>query len=269
MNPITKYLNDIGKRPLLTKDEELSLARKASKKSLHGKTARDKLIESNLRLVVSIAKKYANKGMDVDDLVQEGNLGLMRAVKKYNPTYNLRFSTYATWWIRQAITRAIGEKSRTIALPMYVVEQIYKIKKVTRSLIYHFNRKPSIKEIAVCSQLEEAYIKNLMNYEFNQDCKSLEEEVPGANNVQLKDIIEDDEEKGTTQVSELNMNNKFIESLLDNLNDHEQDFVKMYFGLYETEAFSIHKLASWYGITVAEVRDNLMRILRKLKNMVK
>ena len=227
------YLREIGKIPLLSAEEEFELAQKIiSGTEKEKKKAKDKMAESNMRLVVSIAKRYSGRGLDFLDLIQEGNTGLLRAVEKFDPDKGFKFSTYATWWIRQAITRAIADQARTIRIPVHMVETINKVLRTQRRLTQELNREPSTEEIAKAMGMEPEKIEYVMK--IKQDIASLDASVGRDgedDDSSLGDFIEDEDRVSPEDSAATQLLKEQIASILQTLTDREQKIIKMRFGI--------------------------------------
>lgn len=260
---IKHYLREIQKTTLLTADEEKELAARIDKGE---KAARDKMIESNLRLVVKIAKRYINRGLPFLDLIEEGNLGLIKAVERFKLSKECRFSTYATWWIRQSIERALVNQSRTIRLPVHVSDDINRMLKVTRELVQKLNREPSIKEVAAQMSVNAAYVRRLMV--LLKKTYSIERPMGENNDYFLIDTIED-----TSTVSPsvlLEDINKFdlVSNWLDSLSENERKIISMRFGLNDKDPQTLDIIGRSFGVTRERIRQIEAKSLEKLKKLV-
>ncbi|MBC7474820.1 MAG: sigma-70 family RNA polymerase sigma factor [Candidatus Sericytochromatia bacterium] len=261
LNSIQIYMNSIGKRPLLTALEEVDLA----KRIIEGDAkAKDFLVTSNLRLVVSIAKRYCGLGLPLLDLIQEGNTGLIRAVEKYDYTKGYRFSTYSTWWIRQAITRAISDKARNIRLPVHANETIQKLKKIRRQMIAELGRYPTEQELAEASDLPVAKIRQLNK--IIKNTISLESPIGGDDDRSLMDFIEDDTNKNPMKNTISKLLSEDVQGLLTNLSQREQYILNMRYGLSDNNPRSLAEIGQEMGITRERVRQLEAKALRKLKH---
>ncbi|NTW61434.1 sigma-70 family RNA polymerase sigma factor, partial [Candidatus Saccharibacteria bacterium] len=234
------YLREIGKIPLLSSEEELDLA----KRVIQGdKRAKDKMAEANMRLVVSIAKRYSGRGLDFLDLIQEGNTGLLRAVEKFDPEKGFKFSTYATWWIRQAITRAIADQARTIRIPVHMVETINKLLRTQRRMTQELNREPSIEELAKELEMEPAKVEYVMK--IKQDITSLDAGVGRDGEDEdsvLGDFIEDGDSVTPEESATSQLLKEQVQSVLSSLSDREQKIVKMRFGLDNGKSHTLEEV---------------------------
>ncbi len=260
---IKHYLREIQKTTLLTADEEKELAARIDKGE---KAARDKMIESNLRLVVKIAKRYINRGLPFLDLIEEGNLGLIKAVERFKLSKECRFSTYATWWIRQSIERALVNQSRTIRLPVHVSDDINRMLKVTRELVQKLNREPSIKEVATQMSVNAAYVRRLMV--LLKKTYSIERPMGENSDYFLIDTIED-----TSTVSPavlLEDINKFdlVSNWLDSLSENERKIISMRFGLNDKDPQTLDIIGRSFGVTRERIRQIEAKSLEKLKKLV-
>ncbi len=263
MDAIKLYLKDIQKTNLLTAEEERSLARRIDQGDM---AARDRMIESNLRLVVKIAKRYMNRGLPFLDLIEEGNLGLIKAVERFKLSKECRFSTYATWWIRQSIERALVNQSRTIRLPVHVSDDINKLIKITRELVRVFNREPQVKEVADAMGVEPAYVRRLMV--LLKKTYSIEHPMGENNDYSLIDTIED-----TSVVSPLDLAewlNKFriIAELLATLNENEKEIIALRFGLDDRDPQTLDTIGRQFGVTRERIRQIEAKSLDKLRAML-
>ena len=260
-DPVRMYLREIGKIPLLTFEEELELA----KKVLEGdEDAKKKLSESNLRLVVSIAKKYVGRGMLFLDLIQEGNMGLIKAVEKFDYTKGYKFSTYATWWIRQAITRAIADQARTIRIPVHMVETINKLIRTSRLLLQRLGREPSPEEIA--EELEVPVEKVMEIQKIAQDPVSLETPIGEEDDSHLGDFIQDDDSPAPQDAAAYTMLKEQLEEVMNTLTPREAKVLKLRFGLEDGKARTLEEVGKEFDVTRERIRQIEAKALRKLRH---
>jgi RNA polymerase primary sigma factor len=255
------YLREIGKIPLLTPDEELSLAHRVRDGD---KVAKDKMAEANMRLVVSIAKRYSGRGLDFLDLIQEGNTGLLRAVEKFDPDKGFKFSTYATWWIRQAITRAIADQARTIRIPVHMVETINKLLRTQRRLTQELNREPTNEEIAEAMEMEVDKVEYVMK--IKQDITSLDASVRDDDDDSvLSDFIEDDQTIGPEDAATTQLLKEQVQDMLNVLTDREQKIIKMRFGLEDGKSHTLEEVGQEFSVTRERIRQIEAKALSKLR----
>ena len=260
-DPVRMYLREIGKIPLLTFEEELDLA----KQILEGdEDAKKKLSESNLRLVVSIAKKYVGRGMLFLDLIQEGNMGLIKAVEKFDYTKGYKFSTYATWWIRQAITRAIADQARTIRIPVHMVETINKLIRTSRLLLQRLGREPSPEEIA--EELEIPVEKVMEIQKIAQDPVSLETPIGEEDDSHLGDFIQDDDSPAPQDAAAYTMLKEQLEEVMNTLTPREAKVLKLRFGLEDGKARTLEEVGREFDVTRERIRQIEAKALRKLRH---
>ncbi len=261
------YLREIGKIPLLSAEEEFELAQKAIRGTeKEQKRARDKMAESNMRLVVSIAKRYIGRGLDLLDLIQEGNTGLLRAVEKFDPDKGFKFSTYATWWIRQAITRAIADQARTIRIPVHMVETINKVLRTQRRLTQELNREPNIAEIADAMGMEPEKIEYVMK--IKQDIASLDASVGrdgDDDDSSLGDFIEDEDRVSPEDSAATQLLKEQIASILSTLTDREQKIIKMRFGIGGGKSHTLEEVGAEFSVTRERIRQIEAKALAKLR----
>lgn len=257
------YLREIGKIPLLTPEEETKLA----KKIVEGdKKAKDKMVEANMRLVVSIAKRYSGRGLDFLDLIQEGNTGLLRAVEKFDPEKGFKFSTYATWWIRQAITRAIADQARTIRIPVHMVETINKVLRTTRKLTTELNREPTTEEIAKELDMEVEKIEYVMK--IKQDIASLDASVGRDGDDEdsvLGDFVEDEERVSPEESAATQILKEQLASIIATLSDREQKIIKMRFGIGGERPHTLEEVGAEFSVTRERIRQIEAKALSKLR----
>lgn len=260
------YLQEIGAVDRLTSEEEIEIGRRATQGDPE---AKEIMINANLRLVVAMARKFLNRGLSYQDLIQEGNIGLMRAVEKFDPDKGFRFSTYATWWIRQSLTRAIADQSRDIRIPVHTTEQIYKIKKIQRELFQEFNREPTPKEIAEkLPGMDATKVSDLLSV--SQDTISLESPTGDEEDSTLGDFIKDESIKGPEDVFKSEVLKEQIDKVLKELPEREEAIVRMRFGLDGTGTVkTLDEVGKIYGITKERVRQIENKAMRRLKMIIK
>ena len=293
-DPVRVYLKEIGRVALLTGPEEVALARRleagtqaavrlaeleaagrigeldlVDRKRLErtardGERAKSDLIQANLRLVVSIAKRYSGRGMQLLDLIQEGNLGLMRAVEKFDYTKGFKFSTYATWWIRQAITRAIADQARTIRIPVHMVESINKVHRIQRQMMQELERDPTIEELANKVDMTPERGREIMR--ISQDPLSLDSPVGETDDSNLSDFIEDTQADAPAEMAARNMLGRAVVEALDELSDREKEVVRLRFGLDDGQARTLEEVGKEFGVTRERIRQIEAKTLAKLRN---
>ena len=263
MDAIKLYLKDIQKTNLLTAEEERALARRIDDGDM---AARDHMIESNLRLVVKIAKRYMNRGLPFLDLIEEGNLGLIKAVERFKLSKECRFSTYATWWIRQSIERALVNQSRTIRLPVHVSDDINKLIKITRELVRVYNREPQIKEVAEAMGVEPAYVRRLMV--LLKKTFSIEHPMGENSDYSLIDTIEDTTVVNPLELAEWLNKYKLISDLLATLNDNEKEIIALRFGLDDRDPQTLDTIGRQFGVTRERIRQIEAKSLEKLRTLL-
>jgi RNA polymerase primary sigma factor len=263
MDAIRLYLKDIKKLPLLTAEEEITLAKRIKRGD---KLAKHKMIQSNLRLVINIAKKYSHLGVSMLDLIEEGNLGLMKAVEKFNPKKGYRFSTYAAWWIRQYISRAIANQGKTVRMPVYIIELLMRFKKVTEHLTNAMKRKPKSNEIAKRMGLPVHRVKQLSK--MVSGVSSLNAPVGDEGSTEFMDLIED--ENMVSAVDELSnfMTQERIKGLLAKMSKREQKILSLRFGLKDGVSHTLRDTAKHFGITRERVRQIESAAMRKMKEFM-
>jgi RNA polymerase primary sigma factor len=257
------YLREIGKIPLLNSEEELELAQKVV---AGDKKAKDKMAEANMRLVVSIAKRYSGRGLDFLDLIQEGNTGLLRAVEKFDPDKGFKFSTYATWWIRQAITRAIADQARTIRIPVHMVETINKLLRTQRRMTQELNREPTIDELAKELEMEPEKVEYVMK--IKQDITSLDAGVGRDGEDEdsvLADFIEDEDSVTPEDSATNQLLKEQVQSVLSTLSDREQKIIKMRFGLENGKSHTLEEVGQEFAVTRERIRQIEAKALAKLR----
>jgi RNA polymerase primary sigma factor len=261
-DPVRMYLKEIGRINLLTREEEIRLAQQVE---VGDAKAKQQLIDANLRLVVSIAKKYIGRGMTFLDLIQEGNKGLIRAVEKFDWTKGFKFSTYATWWIRQAITRSIADQARTIRIPVHMVETINKLMRTSRKLMQEIGREPTPEEIGEVMEMDEEKVREILK--IAQNTTSLEAPVgDGEDDSTLGDFIADDRQKSPYDVTTEQMLKENVEEVLSALSDREAKVLKMRFGLNDNKMMTLEEVGRKFGVTRERIRQIEAKALRKLKH---
>ncbi|MBR6230939.1 MAG: RNA polymerase sigma factor RpoD [Lachnospiraceae bacterium] len=260
-DPVRMYLKEIGKVPLLTADEEVELAQKMEEGD---EEARKKLAEANLRLVVSIAKRYVGRGMLFLDLIQEGNLGLIKAVEKFDYRKGYKFSTYATWWIRQAITRAIADQARTIRIPVHMVETINKLIRVSRQLLQDLGREPTPEEIAEKMDLSVERVREILK--ISQEPVSLETPIGEEEDSHLGDFIQDDNVPSPADAAAFTMLREQLEEVLETLTERERKVVRLRFGLDDGHARTLEEVGKVFNVTRERIRQIEAKALRKLRH---
>ncbi len=257
---IRLYLCEIGRVQLLTAKEEVELARRIAKGD---QSAKSKLAEANLRLVVSIAKKYIGRGLSFLDLIQEGNIGLFRAVEKFDPNRGFKFSTYATWWIRQAITRAIADQARTIRIPVHMVETINKLTHAQRRLVQELGREPLVEELAAEMDMEVKKVRHILK--ISQDIVSLEAPVGTEEDSKLGDFIEDDEALSPAEATNRQLLKENIHEMLQYLSPRERKIIEMRFGLKDGVGHTLEEVGQEFHVTRERIRQIEAKVLQKLK----
>jgi RNA polymerase primary sigma factor len=255
------YLREIGKIPLLSSEEELALAQRVVAGE---KDAKDKMAEANMRLVVSIAKRYVGRGLDLLDLIQEGNTGLLRAVEKFDPDKGFKFSTYATWWIRQAITRAIADQARTIRIPVHMVETINKLLRTQRRLTQELNREPSNEEIAKEMEIEVDKVEHIMK--IKQDISSLDASIrDDEEDSVLADFIEDEDTVSPEESATGQLLKEQVKDMLGALTEREQKILKLRFGLEDGKSHTLEEVGQEFSVTRERIRQIEAKALAKLR----
>lgn len=255
------YLREIGKIPLLNSEEELELARRVVDGD---KDAKDKMAEANMRLVVSIAKRYVGRGLDLLDLIQEGNTGLLRAVEKFDPDKGFKFSTYATWWIRQAITRAIADQARTIRIPVHMVETINKLLRTQRRLTQELNREPTNEEIAAAMEIEVEKVEHIMK--IKQDISSLDASIRDDEEESvLADFIEDEDTISPEESATNQLLKEQVKGMLGALTEREQKILKLRFGLEDGKQHTLEEVGQEFSVTRERIRQIEAKALAKLR----
>ncbi len=260
-DPVRMYLKEIGKIPLLNSEREMFLAERIA---LGDKQAKDELVEANLRLVVSIAKRHVGKGMYFLDLIQEGNLGLMKAVEKFDYHKGYKFSTYATWWIRQAITRAIADQARTIRIPVHMVETIHKVSRTARQLLQELGREPSSEEIAEKIGMSTEKVREIMK--IAQDPVSLETPIGEEEDSHLGDFVEDNDSPAPADTASYSLLREQLCTVLHTLTPREEQVLKLRFGLEDGRARTLEEVGKEFNITRERIRQIEAKALRKLRH---
>jgi RNA polymerase primary sigma factor len=260
-DPVRMYLKEIGKVALLTAEEEVELAKRME---AGDEAAKRKLVEANLRLVVSIAKRYVGRGMLFLDLIQEGNLGLIKAVEKFDYEKGFKFSTYATWWIRQAITRAIADQARTIRIPVHMVETINKLIRVSRQLLQELGREPTPEEIAKEMNIPEDKVREIMK--IAQEPVSLETPIGEEEDSHLGDFIPDEEALAPSEAAAFTLLKEQLMDVLDTLTDREEKVLRLRFGLDDGRARTLEEVGKVFDVTRERIRQIEAKALRKLRH---
>ena len=264
-DPVRMYLKEIGKVPLLTADEEVEIAKQLESGTDEEKEeAKRKLAEANLRLVVSIAKRYVGRGMLFLDLIQEGNLGLIKAVEKFDYTKGFKFSTYATWWIRQAITRAIADQARTIRIPVHMVETINKLIRVSRQLLQEYGREPTPEEIAKEMGISEAKVREIIK--IAQEPVSLETPIGEEEDSHLGDFIPDDDAPAPAEAASFALMKEQLMEVLDTLTPREEKVLRLRFGLDDGHQRTLEEVGKVFNVTRERIRQIEAKALRKLRH---
>ncbi|MBH5318117.1 RNA polymerase sigma factor RpoD [Paenibacillus sp. GSMTC-2017] len=260
-DPVRMYLKEIGRVPLLSADDEIELAIRIENGD---EEAKRRLAEANLRLVVSIAKRYVGRGMLFLDLIQEGNMGLIKAVEKFDHQKGFKFSTYATWWIRQAITRAIADQARTIRIPVHMVETINKLIRVSRQLLQELGREPTPEEIAVEMELSTEKVREIMK--IAQEPVSLETPIGEEDDSHLGDFIEDQEALAPADAAAYELLKEQLEDVLDTLTEREENVLRLRFGLDDGRTRTLEEVGKVFGVTRERIRQIEAKALRKLRH---
>ena len=260
-DPVRMYLKEIGRVPLLSADEEIALAKRME---AGDEEAQKELAEANLRLVVSIAKRYVGRGMLFLDLIQEGNLGLIKAVEKFDYNKGYKFSTYATWWIRQAITRAIADQARTIRIPVHMVETINKLIRVSRQLLQQLGREPSPEEVAEAMEISVERVREIMK--IAQEPVSLETPIGEEEDSHLGDFIEDQDAPAPAEAASFMLLKEQLEEVLDTLTEREERVLRLRFGLDDGRARTLEEVGQNFGVTRERIRQIEAKALRKLRH---
>ncbi|WP_018753298.1 RNA polymerase sigma factor RpoD [Paenibacillus sanguinis] len=260
-DPVRMYLKEIGRVPLLSADDEMELAKRIENGD---EEAKRRLAEANLRLVVSIAKRYVGRGMLFLDLIQEGNMGLIKAVEKFDHKKGFKFSTYATWWIRQAITRAIADQARTIRIPVHMVETINKLIRVSRQLLQELGREPAPEEIAAEMELSVEKVREIMK--IAQEPVSLETPIGEEDDSHLGDFIEDHEALAPADAAAYELLKEQLEDVLDTLTEREENVLRLRFGLDDGRTRTLEEVGKVFGVTRERIRQIEAKALRKLRH---
>ncbi|WP_027088310.1 RNA polymerase sigma factor RpoD [Cohnella panacarvi] len=263
-DPVRMYLKEIGRVPLLGADDEIDLAKKIEAGGADAEEAKKRLAEANLRLVVSIAKRYVGRGMLFLDLIQEGNMGLLKAVEKFDYEKGFKFSTYATWWIRQAITRAIADQARTIRIPVHMVETINKLIRVSRQLLQELGREPAPEEIAEQMELSVDKVREIMK--IAQEPVSLETPIGEEDDSHLGDFIEDQEALAPADAAAYELLKEQLEDVLDTLTEREENVLRLRFGLDDGRTRTLEEVGKVFGVTRERIRQIEAKALRKLRH---
>ena len=262
-DPVRMYLKEIGKVPLLTAEEEIELSKQMEEGGEIGKEARKRLAEANLRLVVSIAKRYVGRGMLFLDLIQEGNLGLIKAVEKYDYTKGFKFSTYATWWIRQAITRAIADQARTIRIPVHMVETINRLIRIQRQLLQDLGREPTPEEIADAMDIPVEKVREIQKV--SQEPVSLETPIGEEEDSHLGDFIQDENVQVPAEAAAYTLLREQLDEVLETLTDRERQVLRLRFGLDDGRARTLEEVGREFHVTRERIRQIEAKALRKLR----
>ena len=260
-DPVRMYLKEIGKIPLLSQEREMYLAEQIT---IGNKEAKDEMIEANLRLVVSIAKRHVGKGMYFLDLIQEGNLGLIKAVEKFDYSKGYKFSTYATWWIRQAITRAIADQARTIRIPVHMVETIHKVSRTARTLLQELGREPSTDEIAERLGITADKVREILK--IAQDPVSLETPIGEEEDSHLGDFVEDNDSPAPSESASFSLLREQLCNILHTLTPREEQVIKLRFGLEDGRPRTLEEVGKQFEITRERIRQIEAKALRKLRH---
>ena len=261
MDPLKLYIKDIRHIPLLSAEDELKTAKGVKKGDPE---ARLKMVRSNLRLVINIAKQYSTYGVPLLDLIEEGNLGLMKAVSKFDPKLGYRFSTYATWWIKQHVTRALADQGKTVRIPVYMVETLSRFKKVNERLLHKYKRKPKVAELSRAMKLSVAKIKDLQGFD-QQTTTSLDQPVGEEGDASVIDLIEDTSSGSSQDHMDGMLRGERVETLLQKMNPREREILELRFGLKDGEIHTLNEAAKRFNITRERVRQIEMGALKKLR----
>ena len=264
MDPIKLYLKDVGPIPLLTPEEEIELAISVQKGD---RSARDRMVRSNLRLVISIAKRYINLGVPLSDLIEEGNIGLLRSVEKFDPTRGFRFSTYAAWWIKQGISRAIIDQGKMIRIPVYMNEEIFKYRKVVEELTHQYNRDPEIEEVAKALGITIDKVRDLQQAVMKM--ASLDAPIGDDGDGKVRDILEDEEVDGPDVELEEFFAKEMAVKYLEGLSDRERYVLRMRYGLEDGSPKTLLEIAQVIGISRERVRQIEMSGINNIRDMIR
>jgi RNA polymerase primary sigma factor len=262
LDSLRLYLREIGKVPLLTADQEIYLAKRIERGDMYAKA---QMIEANLRLVVSIAKGYLGRGLSFLDLIQEGSLGLIRAVEKFDYRKGFKFSTYATWWIRQAVTRAIADKARTIRIPVHMVEKLNKVVHIERQLVQRLGREPQPEEIAVELEMTTEEVREILR--MSQLPISLEKPIGEEEESELGDFVEDDSAESPFDTASLTLRREDVQRALDSLPDRERKVIELRYGLLGTQPFTLEEVGRAFGVTRERIRQIENSTLKRLETL--
>src|SRR5215216_4281947 len=262
LDSLRLYLREIGKVPLLTADQEVYLAKRIERGDMSAKT---QMTEANLRLVVSIAKGYLGRGLSFLDLIQEGSLGLIRAVEKFDYRKGFKFSTYATWWIRQAVTRAIADKARTIRIPVHMVEKLNKVVHIERQLVQRLGREPEPEEIAVELEMTTEEVREILR--MSQLPVSLEKPIGEEEDSELGDFVEDDAAESPFDTASLTLRREDVQKALDSLPDRERRVIELRFGLLGHQPFTLEEVGRTFGVTRERIRQIENNTLKRLETL--
>ncbi|NMO97801.1 RNA polymerase sigma factor RpoD [Paenibacillus lemnae] len=260
-DPVRMYLKEIGRVPLLSADEEVELAKRINEGD---EEAKRRLAEANLRLVVSIARRYAGRGMQFLDLIQEGNMGLIKAVEKFDYSKGFKFSTYATWWIRQAITRSIADQARTIRIPVHMVETINKLVRISRQLLQEMGREPTPEEIGKEMDITPDKVREILKVA--QEPVSLETPVGEESDSNLGDFIEDQDALAPSDAAAFELLKEQLEEVLDTLTEREENVLRLRFGLEDGRTRTLEEVGQVFGVTRERIRQIEAKALRKLRH---
>ncbi len=260
-DPVRMYLKEIGKIPLLSPEEELAVAQRMAEGDMK---ARQKMTEANLRLVVSIAKRYVGRGMQLLDLIQEGNLGLLKAVEKFDHTKGYKFSTYATWWIRQSITRAIADQARTIRIPVHMVETINRVIRTAHSMVQRLGREPSAAEIAAEMKMDTGKVEEILK--IAQEPVSLSTPIGEEEDSHLGDFIQDEEAAQPAEAASYTLLREQLEEVLTTLTPREEQVLRMRFGLIDGKSHTLEEVGKEFDVTRERIRQIESKALRKLRH---